>query len=91
MGADKDMWICTGRWGCGAFGGDIYLKFLIQWISCSAAQRKMLYLSQDEEEKKELQVMINFMKNRQYLSSDIMEVMEDYAEALRDGCKVDFL
>ena len=51
----------------------------------------MLYLSQDEEEKKELQVMINFMKNRQYLSSDIMEVMEDYAEALRDGCKVDFL
>lgn len=49
MGAEKDMWICTGRWGCGAFGGDIYLKFLIQWISCSVAQRKMLYLGQDEE------------------------------------------
>ncbi|CAE7211362.1 Parg, partial [Symbiodinium pilosum] len=25
----------TGLWGCGAFGGDMELKFVIQWISCS--------------------------------------------------------
>ena len=35
--------------------------------------------------------MVNFMKEREYLSSDIMEVMEDYAEAIRDGCKSSFL
>ena len=47
MGAESDMWICTGRWGCGAFNGDIYLKFLIQWIGCSFAKRNMIYLAQD--------------------------------------------
>ena len=26
----------TGRWGCGAFGGDVELKFVIQWGCCSA-------------------------------------------------------
>ncbi|CAE7246205.1 Parg [Symbiodinium sp. CCMP2592] len=25
----------TGLWGCGAFGGDSELKFVIQWMSCS--------------------------------------------------------
>ncbi len=24
----------TGKWGCGAFGGDVYMKFLIQFIAC---------------------------------------------------------
>ncbi len=24
----------TGKWGCGAFGGNVYLKFLIQFIGC---------------------------------------------------------
>ena len=32
---DKD--IASGRWGCGAFGGDPYLKSLLQWISASLA------------------------------------------------------
>lgn len=25
----------TGNWGCGCFGGDRRLKFLLQWIACS--------------------------------------------------------
>lgn len=25
----------TGLWGCGAFGGDSELKFVVQWMSCS--------------------------------------------------------
>ncbi|KAF9376014.1 hypothetical protein CPB97_011082 [Podila verticillata] len=27
--------IATGNWGCGAFGGHLQLKFLIQWIAAS--------------------------------------------------------
>ena len=26
----------TGNWGCGAFGGDLHLKFLLQWAATSA-------------------------------------------------------
>lgn len=47
MFASREMPICTGRWGCGAFRGDIYLKFIIQWIACSIARRKMIYKAQD--------------------------------------------
>ena len=27
--------IATGNWGCGAFGGDVETKALVQWIACS--------------------------------------------------------
>ena len=36
--------VATGRWGCGAFAGDDELKFIIQWLACSASNKKMLYL-----------------------------------------------
>ncbi len=35
--------IVTGNWGCGAFNGDVRLKFLIQWIACSLAKKHMIY------------------------------------------------
>lgn len=34
--------IITGRWGCGEFGGFAPLKILLQWISASAAGRKIV-------------------------------------------------
>lgn len=35
--------IATGNWGCGAFRGDIPLKFVIQWIAASLASRSVHY------------------------------------------------
>merc|ERR1712203_1130173 len=35
--------VATGNWGCGNFGGDPQLKFLLQWMACSAAGRDMVY------------------------------------------------
>lgn len=32
---EEKMSISTGRWGCGIFGGDPQLKFLIQWLAAS--------------------------------------------------------
>ena len=32
--------VCTGNWGCGAFGGDLQLKALIQWAAASMAARE---------------------------------------------------
>jgi poly(ADP-ribose) glycohydrolase len=71
------MWICTGRWGCGAFAGDGYLKFLIQWIAASLANRNMVYIVQEEEEIKQLRLMVGFLKN--YCTNDILEVIQEYA------------
>ncbi|XP_012936385.1 poly(ADP-ribose) glycohydrolase [Aplysia californica] len=37
--------VCTGNWGCGAFGGDKHLKALIQMIAASHAKREMCYFT----------------------------------------------
>ena len=31
----SERYFVTGLWGCGAFRGDVELKFIIQWIVCS--------------------------------------------------------
>lgn len=60
--ADEGMRVCTGKWGCGAFGGDFYLKFIIQWIACSIANKNMIFMCQNHDEKRELDIMVNFLK-----------------------------
>lgn len=37
--------VATGNWGCGAFGGDRYLKTLIQWLAASRAGREVRYFT----------------------------------------------
>ena len=37
--------IATGKWGCGAFRGDLFLKFMIQWLAGSFNQRDILFYS----------------------------------------------
>ena len=37
--------VATGNWGCGAFGGDAYLKAVLQLIAASAAGRQLLYFT----------------------------------------------
>jgi poly(ADP-ribose) glycohydrolase len=37
--------IVTGNWGCGAFGGSVPLKFIIQWLACTKARRSMEYFA----------------------------------------------
>lgn len=31
--------IATGNWGCGAFGGHLQLKFVLQWIAASVSNK----------------------------------------------------
>ncbi|PFH37805.1 poly(ADP-ribose) glycohydrolase [Besnoitia besnoiti] len=33
----------TGNWGCGVFKGDPQLKFLLQWLAASQAERRLVY------------------------------------------------
>jgi poly(ADP-ribose) glycohydrolase len=36
------MPIATGNWGCGVFGGDIFLKALLQSLAATVADRPRL-------------------------------------------------
>lgn len=42
--------VCTGNWGCGAFGGDKQLKALIQLIAASQAKRDLCYFTFDDKD-----------------------------------------
>ncbi|KAJ8317850.1 hypothetical protein KUTeg_002941 [Tegillarca granosa] len=41
--------VCTGNWGCGAFGGDKRLKALIQLMAASQANRDTCYFTFDDK------------------------------------------
>jgi poly(ADP-ribose) glycohydrolase len=42
--------LATGHWGCGIFGGDPSLKFLIQWAASSRAGKVLRYFPWDDGE-----------------------------------------
>jgi poly(ADP-ribose) glycohydrolase len=70
------MPVCTGKWGCGAFKGDHYLKFLIQWIACTLADRPMLFKIQEVSEQNELSVMSKYFK--EWTVSDLVTQIFKY-------------
>jgi len=39
--------IATGNWGCGAFGGCVELKAILQWLAASEGSRQLLYFPYD--------------------------------------------
>ena len=41
----RPVGVATGNWGCGAYGGDVQLKALIQLMACAQAGRDMAYFS----------------------------------------------
>jgi len=46
--SDQPCTVATGNWGCGAFGGDPGVKFLIQLMAASLAERPIFYFTFDD-------------------------------------------
>ena len=55
--------IATGRWGCGVFGGDSQLKFIIQWIACSQAEREITFFRLKDKHLSKLEEIVNKLKS----------------------------
>ena len=54
--------ISTGKWGCGAFNGNVILKFLLQWIAFSAKERSEGSLIFNTYNDAEIFEQLNFLK-----------------------------
>lgn len=52
----------TGLWGCGAFGGNKQVKFLVQWIAASLAGVDLKFVVVEEKEVGFLQVVERFVR-----------------------------
>ena len=72
--------IATGHWGCGAFGGDRYLKSLLQWIAASAAGRSLSYYT--SLNKPEDAVFVSELKKLSTAAQHANKTCEDLWQAL---------
>lgn len=72
--------VCTGNWGCGAFGGDKQLKALIQLMAAARAGRDLCYFTFDDEKLRDQIFEIHkFLTSEQLLSNgDLMWLIVQY-------------
>ncbi|GAB1602921.1 poly(ADP-ribose) glycohydrolase-like [Argonauta hians] len=71
--------VCSGNWGCGAFGGDHHLKALIQMIACAEANRDLCYFTfKNKLLKKKLLAMHTFLTSNSIKIYQLMELLEQF-------------
>ncbi|KAL8616975.1 hypothetical protein ACOMHN_041893 [Nucella lapillus] len=71
--------VCTGNWGCGAFGGDKQIKSLVQMMAASAAKRDMCYFTfEDGRLTEDLHRVHETLRSEGKTISEIMKLLEDY-------------
>ncbi|KAH3758646.1 poly glycohydrolase [Pelomyxa schiedti] len=71
--------ISTGGWGCGAFGGDIRLKFLQQVIAASASGLRMEFSTWgDQGILRELSAINQAMQRASYTVRDVYNLVMSY-------------
>lgn len=78
--------VCTGNWGCGAFGGDKQLKALIQIMAASVAKRDVCYFTFDDEQlTTDLYNVHNRLCKENKTVGELYSMLEEYNWALTGG------
>ena len=71
--------IATGKWGCGAFNGDPYLKSLIQMMTASEAERNVVFFAfNDKHLTKELKNIFGFIDENDIKIREIFNAMKNH-------------
>eukprot|EP01084_Bolivina_argentea_P266810 452706_1 len=71
--------IATGNWGCGIFGGDPQLKFMLQWISASLVDINVVnYYVRGNKRLKDVQMIVDLLiKNKKNKICDLWNILSD--------------
>jgi hypothetical protein len=69
--------ISTGNWGCGAFRGDIELKFIIQWLAATITGTNLTYYS---DKSKQLSRIYEEYRSRCGSSRGLVSIMINYMQ-----------
>lgn len=82
--------VCTGNWGCGAFGGDKRLKALIQLIAATLARRQVCYFTFDDSVlRDELYDIHSYLTNANPLGiGNILTLIEQYGKKIASSKKL---
>lgn len=72
--------ISTGKWGCGAFGGDVTLKFLQQVIAKQLARKEVLYYSSfgNETEMNMMKILLSLIDEAKPTIGWMVKQMTDF-------------
>ncbi|ODM86710.1 Poly(ADP-ribose) glycohydrolase, partial [Orchesella cincta] len=72
--------IATGNWGCGAFNGDPELKFLIQWMAASQAQRPSIvyHTIGNVAQSHSIQSLTSFLQQKQMTVGKLYKLVVGY-------------
>lgn len=77
--------ISTGNWGSGAFGGDLQLKSMLQWISCCMVNNSnMEYYSFGHPKAEQMENVIEYFGKNKYKVKDLWKVLIEYKESKRE-------
>lgn len=78
--------IATGNWGCGAFGGDPYLKVLIQLMAAAECNRDIYYFTfGDETLRDNVFEMYSFLKRNNITVGKLFTILIGYSDVLRSS------
>ncbi|KAL6535339.1 hypothetical protein OROMI_026713 [Orobanche minor] len=84
--------VATGNWGCGVFGGDPEVKFLIQWLAASQATRPFLaYYTFRLERLQKLDQVVEWIVSQKWSVGDAWSRLVAYStRRVRGETKVGF-
>ena len=71
--------VATGNWGCGAFGGHIQLKSMLQWIAASACSRPVTYFTFKDPNCSGMEEMTRFLKEKNLTAGRLFEEVRLFA------------
>ena len=75
----------TGNWGCGAFGGCIQLKALLQWCAASACNRDAKYFTFGDSNAEGLGEVTQIIQDKSLAVGTLLQLILKYSEAKLSG------
>ncbi|GAQ91316.1 Poly (ADP-ribose) glycohydrolase [Klebsormidium nitens] len=83
--------VATGNWGCGAFGGDVQLKALLQWMAATQAGRpQLLYCSFGDAKAARLAQVGAWLRREGWAVGELWAMLHEYAQRrTNDDCPDD--
>lgn len=77
--------IATGNWGCGAFGGDLPIKSMLQWLAASEAKCPTVkYFTFGDPRAERLREAVHFISENYYDVGHVWSTLVKYGELRRD-------
>ena len=74
--------VATGNWGCGAFGGHVQLKAMLQWMAASSCSRPIMYYTFQDENCKGLEEITEFLLQKSLNVCQLYNTIKQFANQL---------